>query len=66
MHRCPWCGEPCDCDETDMPSHDCSHDCGGDDVRNSGRRAATAGGRTATVWELAVPTPDFEGELVTQ
>ena len=34
MHRCPWCGHPCDCDECDnpeQPAHDCGHDCGGDD-----------------------------------
>lgn len=31
MHRCPWCGQPCDCDECDEvenPAPDCSHDCG--------------------------------------
>jgi hypothetical protein len=41
MHRCPWCGAPCDCDEVDDPRRDwepyweprreCSHDCGADD-----------------------------------
>ena len=33
MHRCPWCGGACDCDECDnseQPAHDCSHDCGED------------------------------------
>lgn len=31
MHRCPWCGRPCDCDEGDPPPLDCSHDCGEDE-----------------------------------
>lgn len=32
MHRCPWCGKPCDCDEEQVnvcPAADCMHDCGG-------------------------------------
>ena len=36
MHRCPWCGSPCDCDEFDVEVEpgvvrDCSHDCGDDE-----------------------------------
>jgi hypothetical protein len=32
MHRCPFCGDPCDCDEVDSPPPDCDHDCGNDGV----------------------------------
>lgn len=37
MHRCPWCGDPCDCDEWEREDEmtgerrDCDHDCGADD-----------------------------------
>jgi hypothetical protein len=37
MHRCPWCGDPCDCDEiqddgaSEGIGRDCDHDCGADD-----------------------------------
>ncbi len=32
MHRCPWCGKPCECDEETPPPLDCQHDCGDDDI----------------------------------
>jgi hypothetical protein len=37
MHRCPFCGDPCDCDELQRDDdgigvgRDCDHDCGADD-----------------------------------
>jgi hypothetical protein len=35
MHRCPWCGEPCACDEQPIQVGDCLHDCGGERERRT-------------------------------
>jgi hypothetical protein len=37
MHRCPWCGDPCDCDEIHDEldeRRDCDHDCGNDELED--------------------------------